>query len=349
MAITYRPLRSTDIPHCVGLVQVHSVLGPQYGSEARLLEGVWKNLVGCEAFRAVVFEETHDRYVQIIGFGISVFVSDNFIAELKTPPLRWIGPTITRRICSGDSPLLSDEKLRTGNSVGGLNLVVWLGAFDNRYSDSLDVYGALFAAFVAEHRGFLLNEVIGSSLSSKILEGMLRSGGLLFDSARGLYVDTPDKPLAGICTQPHLVGLNRELATGRFGTWIGSLFIHERPRFGFRPSDQRLLLAALRGGTDSDLARELGISLSAVKKTWHSIYTRVALRAQELIPDLTPEEPSSERGREKKQRLIAYVREHPEELRPASPLRKMRGRGHLSEKQNWGNSRRSARTTRETR
>ena len=36
-----------------------------------------------------------------------------------------------------------------------------------------------------------------------------------------------------------------------------------------------------------------------------------------LIPDQVPEEVTWERGKEKKQRLLAFLREHPEELRPA--------------------------------
>jgi len=54
-----------------------------------------------------------------------------------------------------------------------------------------------------------------------------------------------------------------------------------------------------------------------VKKVWGSIYERVSAHSHGLIPDKVPEELNSERGKEKKQRLLAYLREHPEELRPA--------------------------------
>ena len=48
-----------------------------------------------------------------------------------------------------------------------------------------------------------------------------------------------------------------------------------------------------------------------------AIYARVSAHSPGLIPDKVPEESNSERGRKKKQRLLAYLREHPEELRPA--------------------------------
>jgi DNA-binding NarL/FixJ family response regulator len=81
-----------------------------------------------------------------------------------------------------------------------------------------------------------------------------------------------------------------------------------------------LLLTALLGGTDEDLADELGISLSAVKKAWHSIYERTCAHDSELVPVTTrSEEGVAERGKMKKQRLLAYLRDHPEEIRPAAP------------------------------
>jgi len=78
-------------------------------------------------------------------------------------------------------------------------------------------------------------------------------------------------------------------------------------RFSLRPSyrrfwtarceaeRQRLLVAALRGLTDDELSDDLMVSHSAVKNAWRSIYAR---------------------GKQKRQRLLAYLRERPEELRP---------------------------------
>jgi hypothetical protein len=63
----------------------------------------------------------------------------------------------------------------------------------------------------------------------------------------------------------------------------------------------------------------LGTSLPAVKKMWVSIYCRVEDCLPELIGDpLQADVPPSGRGREKRRRVMAYLREHPEELRPVS-------------------------------
>jgi len=317
MALRFRPMRPKDVRECVEVVGAHPLLAPQYGSAIRNLPSVWLGLLGREAFRAVVFEDVKDSQVRIAGVGVSVFVSDDFLTELKKPPFFWIGPELTKRLLRGDSPLLSDKQVRHANANGGLNLLTWVGALAAAYLKSVEGIATMFTAFVEAHRGFLLKEITAHSMTLEDLEGAIRSGGLFFSPDEGRYVESVNKPLHEVFAAPHLIGLTRELAMARVGTWIGSLFVYQPPHLGFRPSEQRLLLAALPGGTDEDIATALGISLSAVKKTWRSIYDRVMDRRPGLIPDQVPEELTSERGKEKKQRLLAYLREHPEELRPA--------------------------------
>jgi DNA-binding CsgD family transcriptional regulator len=281
------------------------------------LQTIWLRLIGREAFRAVVFEESEDSPARLIAVGVSVFVSDDFLLEMKTPPFFWVGPELVRRLMRGESPLLSDKEMRKANTNGGLNLVVWEGVRRPEEVNRMEVHIAIFSAFVEQHRGFLLKELIGQGVNLDSLEGTLRSGGMLL-GADGSYTEIIDKPMSEVIAEPHYVGITRELALCRFGTWIGSLFVYQPPQFGFRPSEQRLLLAALQGGTDEDIAETLKISLSAVKKTWRSIYDRVTPLCPGLIADKVAEESNSERGKEKKQRMLAYLREHPEELRPAS-------------------------------
>ena len=60
---------------------------------------------------------------------------------------------------------------------------------------------------------------------------------------------------------------------------IGSLFVYRPPQFGFSRAEQRLLLAALHGGTDRELSGDLGISLATVKKTWALRFTFASPRA----------------------------------------------------------------------
>jgi len=155
-------------------------------------------------------------------------------------------------------------------------------------------------------------------MSRDALDAALRSSGVLL-STDGRYVDSVDRPLDEVFKRTHLFGLTRELALSRVGTWASSLFAYETPQCGFRRSEQRLLLAALRGETDQELACRLGISLSTVKKSWLSIYEQISNH----LPMFSFRPFCRARGRRtrerKKQRLLAYLRKHPEELRPAAP------------------------------
>jgi DNA-binding CsgD family transcriptional regulator len=56
------------------------------------------------------------------------------------------------------------------------------------------------------------------------------------------------------------------------------------PRFGFSPGEKDMLLLALLGGTDAEVAGELSISPETVRKRWRSVFERVAARADASVP-----------------------------------------------------------------
>jgi DNA-binding CsgD family transcriptional regulator len=317
MYVRCRRMRPRDVGKAVAIVAADPVVGPRYGNAISELSAVWLSLLGTESVRTIVLEYPSGTGAEIVGVGLSAFVSDDFFRELKTPPFCWAGPEMTRRIARGDSPLLTNKEVREANSNGGLNVVVWEGTVAQAAQIMPEVHSAMLAGFLEQHRGFLVKELLGHGTSVVGLEATFRMGNLFLSSADGSYIDYMERTPQELLSIPHFIGISRERAHGRLGTWIGSVFAYHAPRFGLRPSEQRLLLAALQGGTDEDLADELGVSLSAVKKTWRSIYERVASSDEGLIP-ASEQDGGCERGKEKKQRLLAYLRDHPEELRPAA-------------------------------
>lgn len=321
MSIRCRPMRPKDVAPCVEIVAQHPFVASRYAGILPDLRAVWLSLLGREAFRAYVYEDLLDIPPRLVGVGCSAIISDEFLREVKTPPFFWTGAEMTRRIKSGRSPLLSDKQVREANSDGGLNVTIWEGAVRAGDMHRVEVSNSFLSTFIELHRGFLLKEVVGQASTPDVLAYALHSGYLFVSSEDGEYTETMDKPPQALICEPHITGLTRELAPSRLGTWASTLFVYEAPRFGFSPSEQRLLLTALLGGTDEELADELGISLSGVKKAWHSIYERVSAHNPELVPATTlSEEGTAERGKMKKQRLLAYLRDHPEELRPAAAL-----------------------------
>ena len=81
-------------------------------------------------------------------------------------------------------------------------------------------------------------------------------------------------------------------------------------------ADQELLWAALEGQTDAKLAVSLHLTMPAVKARWRSIFARFARLKPEVAPEFHGE---GSRGPQKRHRILAYLREHPEELRPFAP------------------------------
>ena len=114
--------------------------------------------------------------------------------------------------------------------------------------------------------------------------------------------------------------ITHEDALAVTGSFVGPLFHHREPMLQLRDADQRLLLTALDGLTDQELAVKLNLSLITVKKRWIGIFEETAA----IKPDLLAAGCSNDggqRGKQKRHHLRAYLRSHPEELRPVEPDR----------------------------
>lgn len=317
MTIRCRAMRPKDVAGATRILASHPVIGPRYQTSFDQLRSAWLQLLGCEAFSGIVFEEFEGDTSRLVAAAASVFARDKFVQELKAPPFFWIGPELARRVAHGESPLLSDREVAAANADGGLNLVLWQLCIDTKDTRRNEVRTQVSAAFFEMHRGFRLKELIG--LQATFLEepGWTMDGGAFFLSpTNGSYANRIDISPDEVLATPHVFGLTRELAHSRM-SWISSLFHYDAPQIGFSRSEQKLLSAALPGGTDEELSDELAISLSAVKKAWSSVYDRAADHLPECILNVEEEDRrNGDRGKQKKQRLLAYLREHPEELRP---------------------------------
>jgi len=317
--LRWRPMQPADVDECVAIVAAHPVIGPRYGATIDKLGPAWRHLLGSAAVNNAVFERLDRKHATIVGLGFAVFVRDEFMREIKTAPIPWIGPELARRVTGHDSPVLTDDEMRDANSGAGLSEVVWEGTGTPEFARTMDFYHHMVGAYVEEHRGFLLKEMITAQAESvERLLWVVEAGGLYWNPAHQRYETTSSEPPEVFAAQPHLVGITRELENVRPGSWIGTLFNYRPPRFGFSRGEQQLLQSALKSlhGTDQELAGTLHLSVPTVKKMWGSIYRRVADCDPELIPDSAlAESGTHERGREKRRSLLAYVREHPEELR----------------------------------
>jgi len=314
MNLRRRPLKRSDISVCIDLLAAHPEFTALYQGRRELLQSVFDKIVGSAGFLAFLFESTENQQSKPLGVGALAFLTDEFVKHAKQPPFFWIGPRVVSDLASGKSPILSDESVLRAGALDGLTLYCWPLGFCEQYIQLPEVQNFLMASFIEETRGYKLKEFLGQTTDPAGALVSLHSGALLLTPG-GTYTDLPDD-VAPPLLSPHLFVITREKALQRVGSWSSSLFVYNPPELGFSRGEQRLLGAALRGLDDDELVSDLQISLSAIKKTWRSIYSRVERAGLSILPSSPQPQRSGDRGKGKKHRLLNYVREHPEELRP---------------------------------
>jgi hypothetical protein len=319
--IRYRLARPDDIATCVKFIADHPVLGPRYGSAIEHLGGVWLRFLDSDGLFSIVCEETGPgTATRLIGSYIASFICDDFAMELATPPLKWIGPELVNRCLHGPVPILTDAEVRHANSTGGVNILVWPTAPRTDFENLPELIQGGQALFFDAYRGFNIQRLQVQASHPAEMAVAVNSGAWRLRDEDAVHSRILEQPAEDAVLQPHIMEATKEMAAQQPGTWVSLLLSlsYHKPVIGFTRSEQRLLSASLQGGTDGELSDLLGISLSAVKKMWSAIYVRVQSRKPPNVRIEFDENIEGDRGKEKKQKLLAYLREHPEELRPYS-------------------------------
>jgi len=316
--IRYRLARPDDIATCVQFIADHPVLRPRYGPAIEHLGTVWHRFLGSDALFSIVSEERGSGRARIIGAQIASFVSEDFATELATPPLKWIGPELLNRCVHGPAPVLTDAEVRRANSTQGLNILVWPTGPRAGFENLPELFQGSQVVFFDAYRGFNMNRIQTQATHPIEIAMGVNSGGWCLRNTPSVHSPSVQESAESVFLQPHILEATKAMAAKQPGSWANLFFAYRKPVIGFTPSEQRLLSAALQGGTDGELAHLLGVSLSAVKKMWASIYLRVQSRKPFDLKIEFDESVDGDRGKEKKQKLLVFLREHPEELRPYS-------------------------------
>src|SRR3984957_11447339 len=301
MPITSRPATLADIDRCLSIQPLYlgnALVGRRAAVDA------WKHLARDGFFASNVLESTSlplsDR---IVGFGASVFLSPAFANAELASPRPDINSRVIASVHSGRSVLATYDEVARGNATVGLDVLVLVGTWRDAIFSQQERQEArtnLASGFVQKHVGYRIRRVFveaagqperdfaGQSIEFRLLAEFPESGRTLF-----------------LMTEESVQGIHGSLGN--------ILFKRYKPVLRLRDSDQQLLLAAMGGATDLELVSEIGVTLSAVKARWRAPFARIAETIPELIPDLDDHEG---RGMQKRHRVLDYVRNHPEELRP---------------------------------
>ena len=313
-ALRFRLGAPTDLVHCAEL------LPPGFrapGPVQRHLIELWGRLLAGEARTFPIFEDLERAYpASIEGFGLSVFVSDRFLAEFCASPQPYVSALLYERMLAGDDVVLTPEQLVRANATTGINVLsLHFGLRNHDLSDArtAQVLTTMGAAFYFFHGGYRIStltaEVYGAAAAAYMAAGGFRLTEDFQKRSPGTFADLPPDQY------PYLFMLRREWVEPAAVNPLTHLFYAPAPRIGFSATERRVLERALLNETDGSIARNLGISDDTVKKTWRNIYERVGRNAGYLLPE-ERRTAAGGRGQEKRRHLLEYLRTHLEELRP---------------------------------
>ena len=315
MYLAYRSLEAADIEPCLSLVRDEYAQNPEiYPYAARL----WRRLREADALNGMVLEDlTRVPGERLAAFGMSVFVTPEFMAEARRGETPGPAALLASRLRAGVSPVLGPDAVRRANSGPGLHLLVlhYIEAPPDPTPARLqNVRDKQVETFFFVHDGYRYAEMLVEHRDERLCQFALE-GGFRVRSEYASYYRDHARP-SGEC--PILLGITREETLAHPGLHIAQLFVYTPPRFHFKPREQALLRHALLDRTDEEMAAALDLTVAAVKKRWAGIYDRVADIAPDLFPG-SPEAGPPHRGQEKRRHLMRYLRLHTEEMRPVSP------------------------------
>ena len=278
----------------------------------------WKGLLHSRSFTSVaVGSSNRTAGHPIIAFGASAFVSERFAECELADPRPGMNGRLIASIDAGTPVVLNQQELRGANTLTGLSLVVLYGTWRRGLltADEVEqVQRHLVEGFVEYHAGYRFRRWLIESTDTLDIEHAASTGvWRIVSRFEEFYAGQPSNNWN---RDRALMVATREDALSVVGSIAGPIFQYRDPVAGFTDSEQSLLLAASRNPTDQQLATELGLKLATVKKRWLSVFERVA----DALPGLLGSSPKCSepqgRGSQKRHKVLAYVREHPEELRP---------------------------------
>lgn len=298
----WRPICATDLSACLALQP--GSLGDEIVGRERAF-GIWRDLLDSPAFHASIIEaEQTGGKPAIVGCGMGVFVSRGFVENELADPRPGLNARILASIADREPVVLGRDGIAAGNAGGGLDFVNLYGTWREGALDAGElaaVQALLGTSFVENLAGYRFNTVLKEARGP---------AGIEFARATGTYrliAEFPEHETALFAVSP-------DSAREAPYSMAARMYHYRAPVLRLRPAEQHLLAAALAGRTDAELSAALGVSIEAVKKRWVSVFARI----DEFRPEVLARNDvdGGHRGPQKRHRVVAYVRSHPEELRP---------------------------------
>ena len=207
----------------------------------------WKQLARDPFFASLLVKASPAlRGHHLIGFGASVILTRAFVEAELSAPRPDINSRVIANVCAGLPTLASRAEVAKANANGGVDILILYGSC---WRDELlnpaertEIQTLFASKFVEWHAGYR----IGRVLCETVHAGRKRSPGSLDCVPEG-WRSFPNTIVCSSMITPEFV----ESVSAHLGN---ILFSFREPVLRLRESDRQMLLAALRGATDHELA-----------------------------------------------------------------------------------------------
>jgi hypothetical protein len=297
----WREVREADLLECLAIEPRH--LGDEIvGRECAL--AVWRELIRSRSFNSCVVESA-SLPGRILGFGASVFVTREFATREIEDPMPGLNSRIIASIANGASVVRPEADLYNACADQPLDVVTLFGNWiDGLSAEQVrQIQTAFPMSFIEAHLGYRLNRLFQEN-AGDAQHNYIESSGVWRITKR--YTD---------CERA-LAVMTRSDAFSVSGSIAASLFQYQEPILGLRDGEKHLLVEALTRRSDDELAKGMNLSPATVKKRWQALFERVTDKHPTLLPSDGDESSKLTRGPQKRHHILAYVRSHPQELRP---------------------------------
>jgi PAS domain-containing protein len=332
--ISWRLATPQDLPECLQMCPPEA-FGAQLPGHDTLLH-LWARMInGSPATTSTMVFET-DRPVhgsRLAGFGSAAFVTESFAGDNIANPRPGLNLRFLQALHEGRSPLLTPAALRRHNTIGGLNLITLAGYIRPACEDSpalmQEISMTISKAFQQCYLGFRLRHFL-----FEVTHQTLRQR----PHKLSIYPIHPYPQPLPASSPIGVIILDRATALLREDSAFAQLFQYREPCLRLSPKEQELLQVAQRGQPDAGQADELGLGEEAVRSRWRTSLRKSGPLLRQIMPAVRPAAVARganghgasaaaesgtpprrrcpPRGKQRRQYLINYVREHPEELRP---------------------------------
>ncbi|WP_299960864.1 hypothetical protein [uncultured Roseobacter sp.] len=263
----------------------------------------------------VVFTDSQNP--RCVAAGITCFLSEITIDGFVARPEPYLNRRLLTLYRDGDtSVFLTPEEQAKRNAEAGLEMFVLeycQETFDFENPWAHQILNAIIPVYIAAHTGFNIKRCLHETeLSAGHVQ---EAGGNPF-----LFEVSPQDPysLSNTGKGPRGVyGVSRNNLTPEKATGIAkSLLFCQTPRFQLVLQEQRLVRYALEGLTDVEIANAMSLSRDRIRQIWQRIYAHLEDTDPDFFSTVLSSVEGVKRGGEKRRVSIAYLRSHPEELRP---------------------------------